>query len=984
MPLATCLVLAANSIETSGPDVVSFQGLGDLPGGRFESYPISVSADGRVVTGWSVTMDGTRAFRWKDGSMAELAGGGLTPHVGHALSADGSVVVGMAVTSGGTAAFRWEDGQAAALPSPVGMSGIMDAWGVSGDGQTIGGTISLPDQSNAVLWTETKVSLLADLPGGRMSSTVSGISSDGSTVVGYSESDKGIEAVAWRGDTLLRLEVLPGGEWHSEARAVSEDGRIIVGSSASAHGTEAFKWHDGKMTALGSLSREHEFLSSARGLSRDGAIIVGSAMDDRDSSQAVVWDAFNGARSLQTILTLDFRLNLTGWRLEAATGVSADGRTIIGTGRNPQGQPEGWMVRLPPDWWVDRTTPFRPNLTIAATESKPGPRSRLGRGNGVLGPLSEPRDAAIDSAGSVYIADSGGNAIRVFDPSGVLRQTWGSPGSGLQFDGPAGIAATIDGFVAVADTGRHRVQIIVPDGRLLRMWGRRGADSGAFNLPEGIAVHQGRVYVADTGNDRIQVFDERGGWLRTFGRYGHGTGELNRPSGLCVHEDGRVFVADRANDRIGVFDAQGSWVGSWGERGTPPGFFNRPTGIECLGDDVYVVDQANHRIQVFDVSGTLRYVWGRQALRPREAGGRISFPAQIAIAPDQTRAVICEPTEDRCQSFGMIEEAAGSGFGPSAFLDAGPLSGVAASLHVGNDILTMIDDAAGHVLVYRITDSNPILMTKVGVPGYGAGQLSDPRGLWFDDVSSSLLIADTGNRRIQVFEIPAADIQAKPFAPNQAKLRKSFGFHDRRHSASAESNTHFRPRRLALASNGVLAVVNEADDHVVLFDSGFHELRRLGGPPSGEDELMQPIDVAFCKGGQQILVLDAMRPGVIVFDLEGTYIRAWGGRGSEPSEFLSPGGITAGRDGFVYVSDLTGCRIQKFDEDGNFVMQWGLKGSGGGEFFHPRDVAQDGQGCIYVNDYGNRRIQVFTADGQFLRAIGSPLAIHPTLVDRPR
>jgi len=968
-------------LGTAG-SVPSFQGLGDLPGGRTESIAIAVSADGQVVTGWSATPNGTRAFRWMNGSMSELAGDGLTHQVGHALSADGGVVVGIAQAGHGTIAFRWEKDRTVTLAFPEGMTGFMDAWGVSGDGRKTVGTVAQSGRSEPVIWTGTDVFLLENLPGGRMSGTVTGISSDGSTVVGYSESDRGKEAVAWRAGAVHQLGVLSGAEWHSEAQAVSEDGKFIVGGSASPYGFEAVEWRDGRMTALGGYSREHEFLSRASGVSRDGAVIVGSAVDDRDASQAVIWDAVNGIRSLQRILTSDFSVDLSGWRLEAALDVSADGRTIVGSGRNPQDQSEGWIARLPEGWWIDASVPFRPNPSASGAELRSGVRARLGRGTGILGPFSEPHDTAIDPGGSIYVADSGNNAIRVLDSSGVLQRTWGSPGSGLQFDSPTGIALSSDGTVYVADTGRHRVQVITPDGSLRKSWGQKGSVRGALNRPEGIVIHRGRVYVADTGNDRIQVFDERGEFLQAFGQFGHGMGELDRPADLCIREDGRVLVVDRGNHRICLFDGNGSWVGSWGERGSLPGLFNRPTGIECLGDHVYVVDQANHRIQVFDAGATLRYIWGRQTFRPREAGGRISFPGKMAVAPDETRAIICEPTEDRCQLFGMIEEVTGTARNPSAELDANSLSGVAGSLHVGGNILAMTDDAAGHVLVYRLTESDPVLMTKVGLPGHGAGQISDPQGLWFDAATATLLIADTGNRRIQFFELDVTADQAKPFAPNLAKLRKTIGFPPRANSGSSEIPVRLRPGRLALASDGLLAVVDEVDGRVALFDRDFQELRRLGGLPGAVDELKRPVDVAFGRDAQQIFVLDAGRPGILVFDRQGAYIRAWGSRGTGVAEFLQAVGLTAGRDGFVYVSDQAGCRIQKFDESGNFVIQWGSPGVGAGAFSKPRDVGQDAQGRVYVNDYGNRRIQVFTPDGKFLRAIGSPLSIHPTLVGR--
>jgi hypothetical protein len=53
-------------------------------------------------------------------------------------------------------------------------------------------------------------------------------------------------------------------------------------------------------------------------------------------------------RSLRDMLTNEFGLadSLAGWSLEDATAISADGRTIVGLGTNPDGNTEAWLARL--------------------------------------------------------------------------------------------------------------------------------------------------------------------------------------------------------------------------------------------------------------------------------------------------------------------------------------------------------------------------------------------------------------------------------------------------------------------------------------------------------------------------------------------------------------------------------------------------------------------------------------------------------------
>jgi hypothetical protein len=51
--------------------------------------------------------------------------------------------------------------------------------------------------------------------------------------------------------------------------------------------------------------------------------------------------------NLKNGLEDDYGLNLAGWRLDYANGISADGSTIVGSGTNPAGRTEGWVAVVP-------------------------------------------------------------------------------------------------------------------------------------------------------------------------------------------------------------------------------------------------------------------------------------------------------------------------------------------------------------------------------------------------------------------------------------------------------------------------------------------------------------------------------------------------------------------------------------------------------------------------------------------------------------
>jgi hypothetical protein len=52
-------------------------------------------------------------------------------------------------------------------------------------------------------------------------------------------------------------------------------------------------------------------------------------------------------RSLTRLLVDEFGLDLTGWTLTRASGVSDDGLTVVGYVQNPSGYLEAWIATIP-------------------------------------------------------------------------------------------------------------------------------------------------------------------------------------------------------------------------------------------------------------------------------------------------------------------------------------------------------------------------------------------------------------------------------------------------------------------------------------------------------------------------------------------------------------------------------------------------------------------------------------------------------------
>ena len=145
---------------------------------------------------------------------------------------------------------------------------------------------------------------------------------------------------------MVGLGDLPGGAIMSDAKCVSQDGNVIGGVSISANGWEAFRWTAGTgMVGLGDLPGG-SFLSFAAAMTPDGSTLVGSGTT-ANGKEAFIWDATRGMRNIRDILVNDCGLDLTGWTLTHALGISADGLTICGQAYDPAGYPEAWIATIP-------------------------------------------------------------------------------------------------------------------------------------------------------------------------------------------------------------------------------------------------------------------------------------------------------------------------------------------------------------------------------------------------------------------------------------------------------------------------------------------------------------------------------------------------------------------------------------------------------------------------------------------------------------
>ena len=268
--------------------------------------------------------------------------------------------------------------------------------------------------------------------------------------------------------------------------------------------------------------------------------------------------------------------------------IRADGSTVVLAGTVAPGildGPEGVAVR--PDGTIvladngsNRIMSVSPSGVVTVLAGTGAEGFGGDGGTAVAAVLDGPVGVATMPDGSVVFADNGNNRIRRIDPNGVIVTVAGTGAAGLGGDGlalasaldrPQGVAVDTDGSIIIADTFNHRIRRLGTDGTIVTIAGTgtkgSGGDGGRatsaqLSLPVGVAVlPDGSIAVADYGNGKVRVVHPDGTITTLAGAGSQGdAGDdgpatvalLNKPQGVAVTPSGAVVVTDTENSRLRI------------------------------------------------------------------------------------------------------------------------------------------------------------------------------------------------------------------------------------------------------------------------------------------------------------------------------------------------------------------------------------------------------------------------------------------------
>jgi RHS repeat-associated protein len=581
--------------------------------------------------------------------------------------------------------------------------------------------------------------------------------------------------------------------------------------------------------------------------------------------------------------------------------------------------------------------------TVAGNNA--GGAGMSGDGSGARnGWLRSPGGMTIDSAGNMYIADTGN--CRVIEIPAASGTQWG-------------ISMTAGDQYTIAGRGGTSNCTIGGDGKV--------STQSNLNAPSQVATDAaGDVYIADTASNRVQevaaasgtkwgqsmtatyVYTVAGSPAGTGGFSGTGgaatSALLSAPEGVAVSGAGNLYIADTANCRIAeVPPASGT---QWGQSMTADDIYtvagrggsgncsigtdakvatqsnlNSPAQVETgtgSSEDLYIADTGNNRIQ--EVARSTATEWGQSMTA--------TYVYTVAGSPSGTSGY-----------------SGNGGASTSATMNAPESASVSATTlytaDTGNNRVRQVN-SSGTISAYA-GNGYTLAQTGNGGAAIDAG-LATPEGEVFD-AAGDVFIADSANNRIQ--EIAAA------------------------------THTQYG---ISMTAGDVYTIAGNAQ----------------GAPGSGGNggqatsaHLNSPESIAEGSAGN-LYIADTNNCRIQKVNTSGTMSTVAGsssgtcGLGSDgvsatSSDLNGPEGVLLDAAGDIYVADTLNDRMQEvFASGGQSFGQsmtagdvYTIAGSSSGTsghsgdggkatsalLYYPVNMGIDGTGNFYIADWGNNRIQ---------------------------
>ena len=240
---------------------------------------------------------------------------------------------------------------------------------------------------------------------------------------------------------------------------------------------------------------------------------------------------------------------------------------------------------------------------------------------------------------------------------------------------------------------------------------------------------------------------------------------LGKPSGIAVRE-GRVYVAEPAVKAVTVLDAVRGKLFRFGLR--PPNTLERPQAL-AIDDEarVYVLDAGLHRVMVFDELGLFQFAINFK--------GGFTNPVAVAVSADGATIYVVD-RGDLANNDHKVVAFAPDGrekfrIGPRG--DADGLFNIPLAATVSRDGTLLVADS-GNARIQAFDGDGKF---KFAFGGFGAelGRFSRPRSI-ATDKEGNIYVADAGFNNVQIFDargqllMPLGRLSQQPGPGNYALI----------------------------------------------------------------------------------------------------------------------------------------------------------------------------------------------------------------------
>lgn len=248
-------------------------------------------------------------------------------------------------------------------------------------------------------------------------------------------------------------------------------------------------------------------------------------------------------------------------------------------------------------------------------------------------------------------------------------------------------------------------------------------------------------------------------------------------------------------------------------------------------------------------------------------------------------------------------------------------------------------DSKGDILVFHRSEHPILRFDRNGIllRSFGDGLFTSAHGLRID-ADDNIWVTDNANHTVIKFN-------------RDGDILLTLG----KRNVAGQDASHFnKPADVAFASNGDFYVADGyGNSRVVKFDKAGEFLMAWGEKGSGPGEFNLPHAVQVDAEGR-VYVGDRENNRIQVFDADGKFLRQFGG--------MAPYGLYITPEQFLFVADGRANQVLKMTLAGKVLTSWGTTGEEPGNFrlAHGLTVARDG--AVYVTEITGKRIQKFVTN----------------------